>query len=75
MCKPDSADLWNYDYAGRWGRNRKNNKANRDWTDIDFIPKIRGRKFYWHYKFNESNRPYLWENHGEVSERNVMFDL
>ncbi|HHY73701.1 MAG TPA: TIGR03986 family CRISPR-associated RAMP protein [Bacillus bacterium] len=43
--RPNGAELWNYDYAGKW---IKINKQNVLKTSEDYIPKVKGRKFYWH---------------------------
>ena len=58
------ADLWNYDYAGRW------KKIQGEWKIIPFEnsnTEIRGRKFYWHHHINEPH--YITED--SASERNV----
>ncbi|HDZ18087.1 MAG TPA: TIGR03986 family CRISPR-associated RAMP protein [archaeon] len=58
------ADIWNYDYAGRW------KKIGRDWKIIPFQDpntEIRGRKFYWHHKITEPQ--YITED--LASNRNV----
>jgi CRISPR-associated protein (TIGR03986 family) len=50
LKKPSSAELWNYDYAFNWMRNRGGKITNNvDANTIDrSTPMIRGRKFYWH---------------------------
>ncbi|MBD3339740.1 MAG: TIGR03986 family CRISPR-associated RAMP protein [Candidatus Lokiarchaeota archaeon] len=63
LFKPDNAHLWNYDYAVNWNSNR--------YGIPGYSPQIRGRKFYWHQKFTEEQRPYPWENQSEATERNV----
>ena len=58
------ADIWNYDYAGRW------KKVQREWKIIpfkDLNTEIRGRKFYWHHKITEPK--YITED--LASNRNV----
>ncbi len=32
---PQNAELWNYDYAGSWGRNAKGKADNRKWNDLE----------------------------------------
>ncbi len=57
LKKPDEADLWNYDYAGRWNRKKDRKEklkvAYPFYTFDNYNPKIRGRKFYWHQKIDK----------------------
>lgn len=62
----DACNVWNYDYAGKWGR-----WANEFHDRRDYIPEIRGRKFYWHGSGqirNLEKNPLLGE---EISDRHV----
>jgi CRISPR-associated protein (TIGR03986 family) len=56
LKKPDGADLWNYDYAGRWNRKKDREgklKVAYPFCTLDnYEPQIRGRKFYWHQKID-----------------------
>jgi CRISPR-associated protein (TIGR03986 family) len=40
--KRKTYDMWNYDYAFNWDRQNKIEQFDK------YVPKIRGRKFYWH---------------------------
>ena len=37
------ADIWTFDYIKKWDSKEKYNEK-------DFVPRLRGRKFYWHHK-------------------------
>jgi CRISPR-associated protein (TIGR03986 family) len=67
--KPENAHLWNYDYSFKWER-KNNKKTEVDFTD--YLPEIRGRKFYWHQLHPD---PYIEKekenDHKIVSDRNV----
>jgi CRISPR-associated protein (TIGR03986 family) len=67
--KPENAHMWNYDYSFKW--ERKNNKK----IEVEFknyLPEIRGRKFYWHQLHPD---PYIEKEKEDdpkfVSDRNV----
>lgn len=39
----NEADIWTFDYVKKWDSKEKYNEK-------DFVPRLRGRKFYWHHK-------------------------
>ncbi|TXT67223.1 MAG: putative CRISPR-associated RAMP family protein [Promethearchaeota archaeon] len=55
-----NAHLWNYDYAGYWTNEFKDFKK--------YIPEIKGRKLYWHHKFNPQIS--IPKNSADLSDRN-----
>jgi len=62
-----NADLWNYDYAGKW-RRKPDGKVTNTWEDLGaYAPEIRGRKFYWH---QQHPSPYL-PSEQSATERHV----
>lgn len=65
LVKPDNADMWNYDYAFSWVRDKKTNKKIENQIQ-NYEPTIRGRKFYWHKAIQQAPSA-----GNRVSERNV----
>lgn len=60
-------DIWNYDYAGNGQRKYYNDKQ-------DYIPLIKGRKFYWHNK-NWMKNVHFDNINEHIGERNVCVRL
>lgn len=48
LKKPMKADLWNFDYAIKWKRNKIGRVTMSNEDIKEYKPDINGRKFYWH---------------------------
>jgi len=48
--KGKTYDMWNYDYAFNWNYKDRNEQDEQIEQFDKYVPKIRGRKFYWHSK-------------------------
>ena len=60
----DRAALWNYDYAGTWGRDGRTPDFE---TWAEYRPRLAGRKFYWH----QPNRDPVYITDPEKMERSA----
>lgn len=58
-------DIWNYDYAGNWNKGKLE-------VMKDYQPKIRGRKFYWHWKSEPKWQDYIGKNDENLHKRNCV---
>lgn len=62
--RQDQIALWNPDYAGNWGNIEGKAKIK---SQTDYVPRIRGRKFYWHHEFNKN----LFLKEDQASKLNI----